>query len=174
MNQKKQLCIIIIILVLITSIVILNKNKDNSDKKNTNDIQENNNQNHNDNKDVENNMNEFISKINININGTNYQATLEDNETTRAFINKLPLEINMSELNSNEKYYYLSESLPSNPLKIGQINNGDLMLYGTDCLVLFYESFETSYSYTRIGKIDNPSTLKDSVGKGNVKVFFAK
>lgn len=166
--------IIILILVLTISIAILNKNKDILDIKNTNDIQEKNNQNYNDNKDVDNNMYEFVSKINININGTNYQVTLEDNDTTRAFINKLPLEINMSELNGNEKYYYLNESLPSIPSKIGQINNGDLMLYGSDCLVLFYESFESSYSYTRIGKIDNPAALKDSVGKGNVKVLFSK
>ncbi len=48
------------------------------------------------------------------------------------------------------------------------------MLYGSDCLVLFYETFNTSYSYTRIGKIDNPSSLKDSVGSGNIKIYFSK
>lgn len=33
------------------------------------------------------------------------------------------------------------------------------MLYGNNCLVVFYKSFNTSYSYTKIGHIDNLSDL---------------
>lgn len=84
----------------------------------------------------------------------------------------MPLTINMSELHGNEKYYYFNQSLPTNSERIGNIENGDLMLYGSDCLVLFYESFSTSYTYTRLGKIDNPSGLSEAVGKGNVQVTF--
>lgn len=62
----------------------------------------------------------------------------------------------MSELNGNEKYYYFEETLPSNATQIGTIQTGDIMLYGSDCLVLFYDTFSTSYRYTRIGKIDSP------------------
>ena len=29
------------------------------------------------------------------------------------------------------------------------------MLYGNNCLVIYYKSFDTSYSYTKIGHIDN-------------------
>lgn len=126
------------------------------------------------NKRMGNNMDEFTYKINININETNYTATLEDNATTREFIKRLPLEINMTDLNKNEKYYYFDSSFPSKSSRIGKINSGDLMLYGSDCLVLFYETFNTSYSYTKIGKIDNPSSLKSNVGKGNIKISFTK
>lgn len=48
------------------------------------------------------------------------------------------------------------------------------MLYGADCLVLFYESFSTSYSYTRIGAVENVSGLAAAVGRGGVTVSFAK
>ena len=72
----------------------------------------------------------------------------------------------------NEKYYYFNESLPTNSERIGKINTGDLMLYGSDCLVLFYKSFSTSYSYTRLGHIDNPQGLADVVGSGNITVTF--
>ena len=80
----------------------------------------------------------------------------------------------MNELNGNEKYYYFNSDLPSNPSKIDRINSGDLMLYGSDCLVLFYDSFNTTYSYTRIGAIDNPDALREIVGSGNINVNITK
>lgn len=114
------------------------------------------------------------NKINIEINGKNYTATLENNETTRKLIEELPLEIVMDELNGNEKYYYLSTTLPTNAQNVTNIEAGDIMLYGDRCLVIFYESFKTSYSYTRIGKIDNPSSLKEDVGAKSIEVLIKK
>ena len=113
-------------------------------------------------------------KIYLTINGNSFTATLEDNETTRELLKKLPLEVSMSELNGNEKYYYFDESLPTNSYKPGKISTGDIMLYESDCLVIFYEDFDTPYSYTRLGKIDNVDNLKKILGKGNVNVVISK
>lgn len=44
------------------------------------------------------------------------------------------------------------------------------MLYGSDCLVLFYESISSGYSYTQLGSIDNPDELSAALGNGNVEV----
>lgn len=101
-----------------------------------------------------------------------YTATLYDNETARAFKEQLPLTLDMSELNGNEKYYYLPQSLPTSSSCPSQINTGDIMLYGSNCLVIFYESFPTSYSYTPIGKIDDPNGLAGALGRGGVRVAF--
>lgn len=109
----------------------------------------------------------------ITINGQTFLATLYDNETVAALKEKMPLTLNMSELNGNEKYNYLPFSLPTNAGNPGQIHAGDLMLYGSDCLVLFYESFPTSYRYTPIGRVNDPSGLADTVGGGSVQVTFA-
>ncbi len=111
--------------------------------------------------------------LNIKVGNKNFKATLEDNNLARELIKQMPLTINMSELHGNEKYYYFNQSFEANSERIGNIKTGDLMLYGSDCLVLFYESFSTSYSYTRLGKIDNPSGLAEAVGKGNVQVTFS-
>ena len=115
-------------------------------------------------------MNQENFKISININDTLFTATLENNETTKEFIRRLPMRVEMLELNGNEKYYYFEEDLPSNSSRVGRIEKGDIMLYGTDCLVIFYESFSTPYSYTRIGKIDNPDGLEDILGSGSIQV----
>ena len=98
------------------------------------------------------------------IDGNEYIVNLENNETARKFVDMLPQELNMSELNGNEKYVYLDYSLPINPVNPENINAGDVMLFGDNCLVIFYKSFDTSYSYTKIGHIDNlPDLGNDSV-----------
>ena len=109
----------------------------------------------------------------ITINGQSFLVTLYDNETVAALKEKIPLTLDMSELNGNEKYNYLSFSLPTNASNPGQIHAGDLMLYGSDCLVLFYESFATSYRYTPIGRVNDPSGLAGAVGRGSVQITFA-
>lgn len=112
--------------------------------------------------------------MDITVGNATFKATLEDNETSKAFVKQLPLTVDMSELNGNEKYNYLSSNLSadtaSNP---GKINEGDLMLYGNNCLVLFYKTFNTSYSYVKIGHIDNTTGLNKAVGSGSVKVTFS-
>ena len=101
-----------------------------------------------------------------------FTATLYNNATATAFKAKLPMTINMTELNGNEKYFDLPDNLPANASNPGTIQAGDLMLYGSNTLVLFYKSFSTSYNYTRLARIDNPSGLTDALGSGNITVKF--
>ncbi len=108
------------------------------------------------------------------INGAAFDAALEDNDTARAFAALLPMELAMTELNGNEKYHYLMSGLPSSPEKVGHIEAGDIMLFGDDCVVVFYRSFDTPYSYTRIGKINHIETLAEQLGRGDVAVSFER
>ena len=48
------------------------------------------------------------------------------------------------------------------------------MLFGSNCVVLFYKNFSTGYSYTRIGKLDNPADLEKTLGAGNVRAKFGR
>ena len=104
------------------------------------------------------------------INGKEFSVSLEDNETAKAFSDVLPVTLTMSELHGNEKYYYLDTSLPSKPKNIGTIHKGDIMLYGDNCVVIFYKDFETDYKYTRIGHIDNTELLEKQLGNGIIDV----
>lgn len=115
-------------------------------------------------------VNEVIKSVTVKINEQDYILELEDNETVRNFINLLPQEFMMNELNGNEKYVYLDTVLPTNSYNPKKINIGDVMLYGNNCLVIFYKSFDTNYSYTKIGHINNLPDL----GKQNLKIMFEK
>lgn len=101
-----------------------------------------------------------------------YSVVLQDNSTTKVLQEILPMTVKMSEFNGNEKYYHLRETLPSKPERIEQINSGDVMLFGDDCLVVFYKDFKTTYSYTRIGRIENPADLEQTLGRGSVAITF--
>lgn len=110
----------------------------------------------------------------IKIGDYSFDASLENNETTEMLLNLFPLKMNMSELNGNEKYFYLKTSLPSNPKRVGQICKGDIMLWGNDCLVIFYKSFSSGYSYTKIGHIENAETIEKALGQKSIDVTFSK
>lgn len=113
-----------------------------------------------------------MEKMQIVIGQKTYNVSLYDNETTKSLKNMLPMTVSIGELNGNEKYTYLSQSLPTAQVYPEQIHTGDLMLYGSDCLVLFYEDFATNYGYTPLGKVDDPSGLAEAVGNGAVEVTF--
>lgn len=112
------------------------------------------------------------NKMKITVGAQIFSATLFDNASVTAFKALLPLTIDMTELNGNEKYFDLPQSLPSNASNAGTIKNGDLMLYGSQTLVLFYTGFSTSYSYTKLGQVDNPAELKVALGSKNVRITF--
>lgn len=114
------------------------------------------------------------NNLKITVGSTVFNATLYNNEAVTAFKAMLPLTINMGELGGVEKYYYLPSgtTLPTKASSPRTIQNGDLMLYENNCLVLFHTTFSTSYSYTPIGKVDYPAGLAAALGSGNVTVKY--
>lgn len=103
-----------------------------------------------------------------------FAVTLADTAAARAFAAQLPLTLRMDELNGNEKHATLPKALPSHGSRPGTLRNGDLTLYGTDTLVVFYVSFESPYSYTRIGRLEDPSGLPRAVGPRDIQVRFSR
>ena len=160
--KKVVLSFLIIVLIFMAVGCESKKNETNNQNTQTNQREKNNNE--------SNNSNEVVKSVKAIINGKEYIINLEDNETAKSFAGLLPQELNMSELNGNEKYIYLNTTLPSNSSKQKRINAGDVMLYGDNCLVIFYKSFDTSYSYTKIGHIDNLPNL----GNDSISVKFEK
>lgn len=111
-------------------------------------------------------------KIKITVGSASFAVTTYDNATARGFLALLPMTVTMNDVNRNEKFRRLQNNLPTSPEIPPKINVGDLMLYGADGLVLFYETFTTSYSYSKIGYMKDASGLKTALGSDNPNVTF--
>lgn len=112
-------------------------------------------------------------KIKMRVGSNSFAVTLLDNEATKRLKARLPLTIRMKDLHSNEKHFDLPKALPTNASNPEVIKAGDVMLYGSRTLVVFYKSFPTTYSYTRLGQVDNPAKLESVLGSGDVTITFA-
>ena len=114
------------------------------------------------------------SRMWMTIGERRFAITLNDDATARAFAAQLPLTLDMAELNGNEQHGELQKALPTDAGRPGTIRNGDLMLYGTTTLVIFYLTFDSSYAYTRVGRVDDSAGLADALGPRGTRVVFSK
>ena len=190
--KKKKVIVIFIVIILLLAIVI-GCTQNNINISNTDNIVANDNQTSENSENIEEintensiaNSEETIEegsenmtnqseniKINLIVNNKTFSATLNNNETVKELISMFPMTLHMSDLNANEKYHYLDSSLVTNSSNPRRINAGDIKLYGNNCLVVFYESFNTSYSYTDLGEVDNVEGFISELGRGDVTMTF--
>lgn len=118
-------------------------------------------------------LEETEMKLNVEVNGTIFTAALEDNAAVDAFVEMMreaPVVIEMSDYSGFEKVGPLGTSLPaSNSQTTTQA--GDIVLYNSNQIVIFYGS--NSWSYTRLGKIDDLTGWEEALGSGDVTVTFS-
>ena len=113
-------------------------------------------------------------QIQVTINDTPFTATIEDAAAGPELLARMPLPLSMEELHGNEKYCYTGDSFGGEMYVPDTIEAGDLMVFGSDCLVLFYETFANDgWSYAHVGKIDDPSGLAAACGSGTATVTFS-
>ncbi len=113
---------------------------------------------------------EVAKTITIQIGAKTFSATLADNATAKAFVEKLPLTIDMNDYGGFEKVGSLGFSLARNDKSITTAL-GDLVLYNGNQLVIFYSS--NTWSYTRLGRIDDINGFADALGNGTVQVAIS-
>lgn len=115
-----------------------------------------------------------MNRITIEVGGSTFSATLADNEAARAFTAYLPMTVQMSEMNGQEKFYDLPENLPANSTEHpATIRSGDIFCWSSNTLVLFYATFQNSFDgYVRLGTVDNPEGLAQALGSGNAEVTW--
>ncbi|MBE6512271.1 MAG: hypothetical protein E7Z75_03835 [Methanobrevibacter olleyae] len=113
--------------------------------------------------------------VKVRINDEVFNVVLENNSATEELIKALEkgnVTVNATEYGGFEKVGELGFSLPSYDENINT-EPGDIVLYQQDKISLFYGSH--SWSYTKLGKIDNISSneLKEVLGPDNVTLVFS-
>ena len=112
-------------------------------------------------------------KLNVQVGGQTFLASFEKNAAVDAFIEMMeqaPVVIEMSDYSGFEKVGSLGQRLPtSNSQTTTQA--GDIVLYNGNQIVIFYGS--NSWSYTRLGKVDDLSGWEDALDSGDVTVTFS-
>ena len=113
--------------------------------------------------------------VKVQINEDSFDVELENNSAAQELIKELEkgnITVNATEYGGFEKVGELGFSLPTSDENINT-EPGDIVLYQGDKISLFYGSH--SWSYTKLGKIDNISSneLKEVLGQGNVTLVFS-
>lgn len=114
-----------------------------------------------------------MSKMNVQIGKSTFTATLAENSSVSSFVEMMktaPVVIQMSDYSGFEKVGNLGSSLPTGNSSI-TTQSGDIVLYNGNQIVIFYGS--NSWSYTRLGKIDDLSGWEEALGSGDVQVTFS-
>jgi len=117
---------------------------------------------------------EDLLSIQVAIGSELFEAKLYPNEVAQSLIAQMPLTVNMADLNGNEKYANLSESFSSvETERPTMIYEGELMIWSANTLVLFNDTFVSSYGgYVRVGYIEDPTGLATALGTEQVTVTF--
>lgn len=111
----------------------------------------------------------------ISADGKQIKVQMVDNAATRELKSMLAegdLTISMTR-NSFEQYGSLGKTLPAEDTSI-TAKAGDVLLYNSNILCIFYGS--NSYSYTRIGKVQDLSNdeIKDILSDKNLTITLSK
>ncbi len=124
--------------------------------------------------DVRNNTEENeVTNMNVQVGDVMFSATLEENEAVSALVEMMwesPVVIQMSDYSGFEKVGPLGTSLPSSNRQ-STTQAGDIVLYNGNQIVIFYGS--NSWSYTRLGHIDDLTGWEEALGSGDVTVTFS-
>ena len=109
------------------------------------------------------------AKLEVVVGDAVFAATLADTTAAREFAQMLPMTVSMSDYGGFEKVGSLGKSLTADNSQITTVA-GDIVLYNGNNIVMFYGS--NSWSYTRLGKIDDLTGWTSALGGGGVSVTF--
>lgn len=114
-----------------------------------------------------------VMNMKVQVGDTIFSATLEENVAVSALVDMMresPVVLQMSDYSGFEKVGPLGTSLPADNNQT-TTHAGDIVLYNGNQIVIFYGS--NSWSYTRLGHIDDLTGWEEALGNGDVTVTFS-
>ncbi len=123
--------------------------------------------------DIPNGAEEAVMNMKVQVGDAVFSATLEENEAVASFVEMMlenPVSIQMSDYSGFEKVGSLGTSLPASNSQT-TTHAGDIVLYNGNQIVIFYGS--NSWSYTRLGHVDDLTGWEEALGSSDVTVTFS-
>ena len=111
--------------------------------------------------------------LKVEIGGYSFTATLEETRAAQAFAAWMaegPVTVKMSDYSGFEKVGPLGKSLPADDVQT-TTSAGDIVLYNGNQIVMFYG--KNSWSYTRLGRIDDLTDWETALGSGDITAVFS-
>lgn len=99
----------------------------------------------------------------LQIGNEEIEISVTNQEISQQIMEYLPQTLNFNELNGNEFYVDSPFEVDAKSQNFGEVRAGDVMLYGNQTIVIFYQDHQTTYSYSKIGKIRDVSHLNSLV-----------
>ena len=124
------------------------------------------------NEDIKGDEENMNTKITMTANGYSFTVALEKNQAVKELLDMMankPLTLELSDYAGFEKVGPLGTSLTKED-KQTTTEAGDIVLYNGNNIVVFYGS--NSWSYTRLGHIDDITNLASALGNGDVTITF--
>ena len=112
-------------------------------------------------------------KITIQTGSASFTATLEDNEAARELYGMLqsqPMTLRLRDYGGFEKVGDLPSALPASDSRT-TTREGDIVLYQSDQIVMFYGS--NTWAYTRLGRVDDLTGYRQALGPGDVTLTLS-
>ena len=110
-----------------------------------------------------------LANFNVKFGTKTYKAKSTSTETTKSFLESLPVTLDMKDVDDNQKYGCMYYKITSESAKTNKVKKGDVLLSGESCLIVATEDFKTINKYVVLGHIDN----LDDVPEGLVKAIFS-
>ena len=111
-------------------------------------------------------------RMNVQVGDYAFTATLENNTAVSELVDMMkdgPVTIAMDDYSGFEKVGSLGRSLTRNDSQT-TTHAGDIVLYNGNNIVMFYGS--NSWSYTKIGKVDDLTDWEKALGNGSITAVF--
>ena len=108
-------------------------------------------------------------KVKVTVQGQTLTATLLDNATTRAFMEKLPVTLPMMDLYGREMCYRFPEALPTDDVNNCGYEVGEIVYYPPmHSFVIMYAQNGEHFSMQKLGRIDSGISIFNRIGDVDV------
>lgn len=111
------------------------------------------------------------TRIKITVDDTELYANLEDNVTTRAWLEQMPMTLSMQDLYGREMCYrYGADAMPAEELRSDEYEVGDIAYWPPrGSLVILYEQNGEQFERQHLGHIDSGVEVFQNTGDVDVK-----